>query len=158
MNAIELYCEIYEKKDGTYENWEKLEVLWSEIRKKHPRLFTSQRGDTNVGAGWWALLEDAFIKIEAVLDANPGLRFETQQIKEKFGGLRFYYMTDSSEAALTNEQHDAAGRQIENIVAEAEALSNYTCEMCGEPGKHARTSWILTLCEKHEAQRLELEK
>jgi len=54
------------------------------------------------------------------------------QVKEKFGGLR-YYMTCGSD-------------QIYDLISEAEALSYKTCEECGNPGEERDTGWIKTLC------------
>ena len=55
------------------------------------------------------------------------------QVKEKFGGLRFY-MT------LYNED-------LERDIAEAEKLASKTCESCGAPGKSRNGGWIKTLCD-----------
>ena len=57
------------------------------------------------------------------------------QIKEKFGGLRFYV--------------DNASDRIYNFIDFAETLSNTTCEICGSPGGHSGGFWIKTLCKKH---------
>jgi len=54
------------------------------------------------------------------------------QVKEKFGGLRFY-MTSA-----TNEMWD--------IISEAEAKSYSICEACGQPGEEYGSGWINTLC------------
>ena len=59
------------------------------------------------------------------------------QIKEKFGGLRFYV--------------DSASPELFQAIDLAEAASFNTCEDCGEPGK-LRTEgryWIRTLCDEH---------
>jgi hypothetical protein len=57
------------------------------------------------------------------------------QVKEKFGTLRFYY---------TGGDDYVAG-----LVAMAESMSGVTCEMCGTLGKKQGGSWIKTLCEQH---------
>lgn len=57
------------------------------------------------------------------------------QVKEKFGGLRFY------ANGATPEQHDA--------IDFAEQLSVRTCEKCGQIGRQRSTGWIQTLCGKH---------
>jgi hypothetical protein len=57
------------------------------------------------------------------------------QVKEKFGGLRFYIDGgDDIHYALINF---------------AESLSYYTCEVCGKPGKASRGGWITTRCDDH---------
>lgn len=79
------------------------------------------------GPGWDALLLDLACKLEA-LPAPPA----AAQIKEKFGGLRFYL--------------DGYTPEAEALVAAAEELSLRTCETCGEPGERAGTSWLRTRC------------
>jgi hypothetical protein len=61
------------------------------------------------------------------------------QIKEKFGGLRFYY-TGGDE-------------QIRGMVSMAESWAAHSCETCGSPGKSREGGWIKTLCDEHEAER-----
>lgn len=60
------------------------------------------------------------------------------QVKEKFGGLRFYM-----EGPVTAEmaQHISA----------AEALSLETCEVCGKPGTQAEGYWIKIKCDDCKA-------
>lgn len=61
------------------------------------------------------------------------------QIKEKFGGLRFYY--------------DGGDEQVSGMVRMAEAWAGRTCEECGKPGKQRGGGWIQTLCDEHEEER-----
>jgi hypothetical protein len=60
-----------------------------------------------------------------------------EQIKEKFGGLRFYY-----------QGGDAT---ISGMVSMAESWANHTCETCGNKGERRSGGWVRTLCDKHEA-------
>jgi len=88
-----------------------------------------------INAGWrpivWKLTED----IEKQLEKTPVAEFEIVQVKEKFGGLRYY----------TSVGNDKIFKMINN----AEEKSFKTCEKCGEKGSiDARYSWILTLCTK----------
>lgn len=57
------------------------------------------------------------------------------QVKEKFGGLRFY----------VNGGTDG----IYDMISMAESMSVVTCEECGSPGRRRRGGWIRTLCDKH---------
>ena len=58
------------------------------------------------------------------------------QVKEKFGGLRFYY--------------EGGNEQVYGMVRMAESWAAVTCETCGAPGKSRSGGWIRTLCDKHE--------
>jgi hypothetical protein len=62
-----------------------------------------------------------------------------EQIKEKFGGLRFYY--------------SGGDEKIQGMVRMAEAWADRHCEECGKPGQKRSGGWIRTLCDEHEAER-----
>ena len=57
------------------------------------------------------------------------------QVKEKFGGLRFYVQ------AATDEHY--------NYINFAESMSYRTCEVCGSPGKRYTDGWHQALCNVH---------
>ena len=57
------------------------------------------------------------------------------QVKEKFGGLRFYY--------------DGGDEHIEGLVQMAELMCERVCEVCGDHGKLYTAGWHKTLCEIH---------
>jgi len=59
------------------------------------------------------------------------------QVKEKFGGLRFYVQ------AATDKHY--------NYISFAESMSYKTCEECGAPGKTYTDGWHMTLCDIHAA-------
>jgi hypothetical protein len=61
------------------------------------------------------------------------------QVKEKFGTLRFYYTGGDD--------------YISGMVRMAESMSGVTCEECGAPGEQNDGGWIRTLCEEHGASR-----
>ena len=61
------------------------------------------------------------------------------QVKEKFGTLRFYY-TGGDE-------------YISGLVSMAESMSGVTCETCGNPGKSTGGGWIKTVCEAHSGRK-----
>jgi hypothetical protein len=62
------------------------------------------------------------------------LTLQITQIKEKFGGLRFYY--------------DGGDDRIQGMVDLAETLSYQICERCGSTKNVQQTTgWITTLCE-----------
>ena len=61
------------------------------------------------------------------------------QIKEKFGGLRFYY--------------DGGDEYISGLVSMAESWAACSCETCGTPGERREGGWIRTLCDTHETER-----
>lgn len=86
------------------------------------------------GDGWFELIKELSEKLEP-------LGVEAVQVKEKFGGLRFY----------ANHATDAAW----DLIEEAECKSETICEECGKAGKPNGVGWIKTLCEEcRESERL----
>lgn len=63
-----------------------------------------------------------------------------EQVKEKFGTLRFYY--------------EGGDQIVDGLVRMAEALSGSTCEVCGAPGHQRSGGWIKTLCDTHAQKKL----
>jgi len=61
------------------------------------------------------------------------------QVKEKFGTLRFYYTGGDD--------------YIDGLVSMAESMSGVTCETCGNPGKSTGGGWIKTVCEAHSGRK-----
>jgi len=59
-----------------------------------------------------------------------------EQVKEKFGTLRFYF--------------DGGDEEIRGMVALAEHMTKHTCEECGKPGRLITTrGWVRVACPKH---------
>jgi hypothetical protein len=81
--------------------------------------------------------------VQPLLDELEQLGGKVLQVKEKFGGLRFYYtLAETHPMALVFAQK----------VDKAEAQSFETCEACGQPGERRGGGWIKTLCE-HDHQK-----
>lgn len=84
------------------------------------------------GYGWDDLLlalDDELVKLDPT--------YLLYQVKEKFGGLRFYAAYDTN---VSNKFHD--------LIAAAEEKSFSICESCGEPGECiVRHGWYVTRCE-----------
>lgn len=123
---------------------------WNTILAKYPSLFTGPNIGLGAGVGWWPALEACFAEIDAVLIAYPGLDFNAVQIKEKFGGLRFYYDLYRSDSCELSEAQEAEARgKIYEAVETAERVAAAACEVCGQPGKRRGGNWIRTLCDEH---------
>jgi hypothetical protein len=81
------------------------------------------------GDGWEPIIR---VLCKAVY-ARPGPYPRATQVKEKFGGLRFY--TDTATSVQSR------------LIEGAEAKSYRTCEHCGTFGTLRKGSWIKTLCD-----------
>ena len=87
-----------------------------------------------VGDGWTPM-------VRALVDLCCLYEVEILQVKEKFGGLRFYV--------------GSAPDGLNQLIWAAENYSFRICEECGESGKLRQDlDWALTLCDKHHKEHL----
>jgi hypothetical protein len=83
------------------------------------------------GNGWNKIIKSIFQKIDSM-----HTDVIVVQIKEKFGGLRFYIHNGNDE--------------IRKYIAECEKESYNVCEVCGKRGEYrGKLPWKQTLCMKH---------
>lgn len=119
--------------DQVYEDW----------KKRFPLCFKKEGCCMYHGlsfeSGWNKIVEKALTKIEAHLATVPQDEehtFQIDQMKEKFGVLRWY-------ATVYDDV-------IPKIIIDAEDESEKTCMLCGKEGSlHKKSSggfWMLTLC------------
>ncbi len=104
------------------------EQSWKALMSLFPRIYDAP---PEIGDGWhWLLVATAEWLSEGGLP--PG--YSTRQVKEKFGGLRFYHQGIPSTF---------------RIARAVEQLSYGVCETCGAPGLIRRGSWYRTACDEH---------
>ena len=105
-----------------------------ELMQKHPKILGPARY-LGVNEGWFPLIDNLCSYLQFHIDNNKVPQVEAVQVKEKFGGLRFYV----GEATI--EQHA--------VIDFVESLSLKTCEVCGAPGRPRGRGWIKTVCDEH---------
>jgi len=127
-------------------NWneEEYDEFVKNLETKYPAMFSHPYGGVCVGKGWWPIVESLCANIQGHLNwvNRNGTVVEqvvVMQIKEKFGGFRFYY--------------EGGDDMINGLVTMAESWAIRSCEECGKPGKSRSGGWIRTLCDEHEAER-----
>ena len=100
------------------------------------------------GDGWYGIIDTLCSEIQNHIDwkskdisdeEKDSLQVVADQVKEKFGTLRFYY-TGGDET-------------IEGMVSMAEGLTKKTCEDCGCPGTHRVNGWHRVVCDSCEKKR-----
>jgi len=131
------------------EELDKYEVFAKRMEERFPKMFEGKYGGFAVGEGWWHIIESLCANIQSHTDwkVKQGKvisQVEVNQIKEKFGGLRFYYSGGDDE--------------ISGMVRMAESWADRSCEECGSIGTTRNGGWIKTLCDRHEAERQERRK
>jgi hypothetical protein len=142
------------------EGLDEYDKFQNHMEETFPLMFAEPYGGFAVGEGWYRIVEDLCYLIQNhidgvksrrkfLLEKNPDYehipeevpQVVVRQIKEKFGGFRFYY--------------DGGDDYIMGLVTMAEQWCARTCEECGAPGKHRGGGWIRTLCDRHEIERQE---
>ncbi len=131
--------------------------------EKYPRMFVNRNADMREtamcwgfehGDGWFNIINALCANMQHHIDWKNGQRERllkdnpydqkirdevpqvvVDQVKEKFGTLRFYY--------------HGGDDTIDGMVRMAESMSAFTCEKCGAPGKMRGRGWLYTACDAH---------
>ena len=135
------------------------------INRTKPMMETCMCWGFECGDGWFNILDQLMGNIQHRIDWKEkqrdwAIRFNStaapedmrpvpdtipqvtlDQVKEKFGTLRFYYTGGDD--------------YISGMVTMAEAISGTTCESCGNPGERQGGGWIKTICSPCEIKREE---
>ncbi len=124
-----------------YEAYEKM------MHEKYPKIFSRQYGGFAIHKGWWHIIERLCANIQHHIDwkqeqlekfgRGKGCeQLVVEQIKEKFGGLRFY--------------SQGGDGHTDGLITMAECWAANTCEICGERGTRRMTNgWHYTACDTH---------
>lgn len=125
--------------------------LTIQLQKDFPQIFTDlyespretcMAFGVEHGDGWHDLVRKL---CEDIMALDPGPDFKADQIKEKFGGLRFY--------ASGYPEDEEKTKKIWALINEAEAESYKICEECGSRDNvTVEGSWIRALCGKHRTE------
>lgn len=119
--------------------------------ERYPKIFAERHAQMTQTAmcwgfecddGWFDIINTLCGNIQNYIDwqNKTGKNAEqvvAEQVKEKFGTLRFYY--------------HGGDDYIRGLVTMAESMSGLTCEVCGKPGSLNDVGWLMTLCEEHRA-------
>ena len=123
--------------------------LDKKLVEKYPKIFKDRYGNMQEtamcwgfehGDGWYQILDSLCGQIQHYIDwqnrtEETVKQVVATQVKEKFGGLRFYY--------------NGGDDHISGMVRMAESWAYHTCEECGAVGKMRQGGWIRTLCDEH---------
>ena len=150
--------------------------------KKYPNIFRDYGGDMRAscmhwgfgcGDGWYKIIDNLCQDIDALI-GNKNIIVVADQVKEKFGGLRFYYHTDYTPSYFNKICNDIRNfaynhkygvgynkicrfrkiffrstiEKISDAIINTESKSYITCEDCGDPGKTRGKAWVKTLCNE----------
>ena len=125
--------------ENTKKLFEKYPKLFPEEERNDPRKSLMRYG-FGIKDGWFNLIDKLCADIQNKIDQekkkDPKYHQVTAfQVKEKFGGLRFYI-------------NGAPDTKIFDMIHKAENESYKICESCGKKGKLTNAfKWYKTLCE-----------
>lgn len=125
--------------------------LQDKLFKKYLKIFVQRKlsmtqtcmcWGIDTGDGWYRIIDLLCELLQWDIDQNNHPQIEAVQVKEKYGGLRFY----------TNGEDDKQG----GLICFAEHLSEITCEDCGSMEDVTQTTgWVATLCKSCMQKRKE---
>jgi len=125
------------------------QVLDKQLCEKYPKIFadrykpmteTAMCWGFDIGDGWYQIIDSLCNQIQHHIDwknrdGEKVAQVVASQVKEKFGGLRFYY--------------NGGDDYVDGMVRMAESWAANTCETCGKPGKLRGGGWLYTACDEH---------
>lgn len=108
---------------------------FNKLIETYPKIFSGRCRYIECNNGWYNLLDSLCGVIQHYLNQKPKInQVIAEQIKEKYGTLRFYY--------------SGGDDYIRGLVSMTEYLSGCTCEICGNPGEYINKNWPKVRCEK----------
>ena len=90
--------------------------------------------------GWFNLINKLCSDIYSIMKKH-GILVVADQVKEKFGGLRFYIHIDG-------DTHQSIYDKVYELIDKAEEKSFRICEVCGAEGEVRGKQWLTTRCDK----------
>src|SRR3954471_7543941 len=131
-----------------------------ELADRFPNLYYYRNGNGipmgfiwgEIDNGWFGIIERLSEKLETLITALPKEEqtgVKVTQVKQKFGGLRFYYqIEDMPTFGIIEDPFNQA-------IRDAEEEASNTCEICGlTPAQTFGYSYIRTLCLNHKEEYL----
>lgn len=119
----------------------------SEFYDKYPELFPNAepRCGFYCDYGWWPLIDtlcsDILSEIKNTDGQPPSVIID--QIKEKFGSLRFYVDYKNTDKNLID--------RVQSLITKAEEKSKEICEICGASGgQNVYNGWMKIHCKQCE--------
>lgn len=119
------------------------EELEEKLYEKYPNIFRDKDKPMDQTAmcwgfdhenGWYDLVDTLCSQIKNHQEQNEGVDVVAEQVKQKFGSLRFYIR--------------GGDMYIHGLIHMAEAMSYKICERCGSTDDISQTEgWIKTLCK-----------
>lgn len=137
--------------------------LDKKLCEKYPKIFVNRNADMRETAmcwgfscedGWFRLIDQLCQSLQWNTDKNKYPQVIADQVKEKFGELRFYYHTSYDDKDAESEKNNTYFNcgVIDGMIDFASKMSRMICECCGkskEPEiKMLNSGWYKSFCNK----------
>jgi len=120
--------------------------LTAKLVEAYPDLFAEYEY-IKCDKGWYDILCIMCYKLDAHIRSIAGSKLKLEQIKEKYGSLRVYYSYD--DVAATPQETVKNVVLVDQIIKQAVADANHTCEWCGSVDGvelRSRKHWLYLRC------------
>lgn len=162
-------------------------TLEKELVERYPTLYQDYGGDPKQicmsrgfehGDGWFRIIEELSAKLDTIA-RKCEITIIADQVKEKFGTLRFYYGVSGLERVLELEENaeirvvesetkavltmtirskspkvEKIYQEIHSAIKDAEELTRKTCMFCGNAGSLRTKLYWHVSCDKCEKEYL----
>jgi hypothetical protein len=136
------------------------ECSFKKYENRYPRLF-AKGALASLPPGWESVVLDVLAVAgmwswkDAVLGESKTILdyMQVEQVKEKFGGLRFYFSFHTSPHDYKgNDVSREKSEYMHGVMSYAEHLAVHKCQECGAPAQQRnKGGWFATLCDHHAA-------
>lgn len=143
---------VWEKNPSWFQKLYNKVLFWLQLRYPYFRKFDHKKGVNpytfgfSCGDGWKGILYELIDKIR-ILDKKNGVVTQVAQVKEKFGGLRFYPLYGASD-------------EVWKLITEYENKSYGVCEFTGSRNSVGMWTygWMSTMSKKYAEEHYERRK
>jgi hypothetical protein len=106
--------------------------LQLQVAKLIDKFLPNYYKSVDVDEGWYQIVVDCDKDLTQI---DPD--YQIAQIKQKFGGLRYYFTPSQSDKS----------KEMQKVIAKYEAIAKITCEATGNPGvlMRSKSGWYKTL-------------
>lgn len=104
-----------------------------------------------MGNEWFGLVDSLCERLQFWTDRNKAPQLVAQQVKEKYGELKFHMSPLYNPA----QPFDPPRAEQQGMIWMASALSLRTCDVCGSPGRRIGGIGAHVRCATHERRRVQ---
>jgi hypothetical protein len=106
--------------------------------------------EISVSKGWQDIVYKLSEDLSNLMRIFPDQFVKCAQVKEKFGGLRYYVDISCENEDEFEEYRTRFSDATNELITEATYKANSACDVCGKDGKICGKNWMVTRCDDHK--------